>query len=54
MPYGGFIAAGEGANETTFIAALQRAEAEARGVRLPTADDPDDYSITRRVSGNFG
>lgn len=43
MPYGGFIAAGEGANETTFIAALQRAEAEARGVRLPTADDPDDY-----------
>ena len=37
MPYGGCIAAGEGANENTFIAALARAEAEALGVRLPSA-----------------
>lgn len=45
-PYGGCIAAGEGANETTFLAALTRAEAEALGCRLPDADDPEGYSIT--------
>jgi hypothetical protein len=50
-PYGGVIAAGEGANENTFIAAMVRAEAEALGCRLPTADDQDDYSITIGLAG---
>lgn len=50
-PYGGVIAAGEGANENTFIAALVRAEADALGCRLPDADDPDDYSITIGLAG---
>lgn len=50
-PYGGVIAAGEGANESMFIQALERAEAEALGCRVPNADDEDDYSITVGLAG---
>ena len=50
-PYGGIIAAGEGANEDTFIAAMERAEADALGVRLPDGSDPEDYSITIGLAG---
>lgn len=50
-PYGGIIAAGEGANERTFLLAMQRAEAEALGCRLPDGDDPEDYGIRLALAG---